>query len=64
MERSRSWRGWQGVHTPGPGAGRSSAASQHSNAKKGGMPLTNMNTQDMQSLVAYIRSMPKSPEGQ
>lgn len=28
----------------------------------GGMPLTNMNAQDMQALVAYIRSMPSPPE--
>ncbi len=26
--------------------------------QKGGMPLTNMNTQEMKALVAYIRSMP------
>jgi ubiquinol-cytochrome c reductase cytochrome b subunit len=26
--------------------------------QKGGMPLTNMNAQDMKSIVAYIRSMP------
>ena len=29
--------------------------------QKGGMPLTNMNTQDMKSIVAYIRSMPAKP---
>jgi mono/diheme cytochrome c family protein len=26
--------------------------------QKGGMPLTNMNAQDMQAIVAFIRSMP------
>jgi mono/diheme cytochrome c family protein len=30
--------------------------------QKGGMPLTNMNAQDMKSIVAFIRSMP--PKGQ
>jgi len=32
--------------------------------QKGGMPLTNMNAQDMKSLVAYVRSMPKAPNAQ
>ena len=31
--------------------------------QKGGMPLTNMNAQDMKALVAYIRSMP-NPNGE
>ena len=31
--------------------------------QKGGMPLTNMNPQDMKSIVAYIRSMPTAGEG-
>jgi hypothetical protein len=26
--------------------------------QKGGMPLTNMNAQDMKAIVAFIRSMP------
>jgi hypothetical protein len=30
--------------------------------QKGGMPLTNMNAQDMKSIIAFIRSMPA--EGQ
>ncbi len=32
--------------------------------QQGGMPLTNLSPPDMQALVAYIRSMPASPNGQ
>ena len=31
--------------------------------QEGGMPLTNLNAQDMNALIAYIRSMPPSPNG-
>ena len=32
--------------------------------KKGGMPLTNMNAQDMKAIIAYIRSMPSPASSQ
>jgi hypothetical protein len=32
--------------------------------QQGGMPLTNLNPQDMKALVAYIRSIPASSNTQ
>ncbi len=33
-----------------------------SQMQKGGMPLTNMKPQEMKAIVAYIRSLPATPQ--